>query len=234
MPTSRNPVKALIMRTKLGERYFTDVEFRVMLTASLSFALNIIFAIYHQILGSLSGSVWFVAMSGYYIILGAMRIGGVLGVRKNGKTQLGQVTDGELATVNFCGILLIALAFEFAAAAYFSFTFDIATRYEGLTVISAAVYTALRIFFAVRNMILAHKIRSPWLSVMRNISCADAAASAFVLLRSLFLYKYIEMHIHHLVPKIFALAVFFLVLTLGIVTVFNVQRIKRSLGGEEK
>ena len=228
MSNTKNPVKALLKKTKLGARYFDDIEFRVMLTASLSFALNVIFALYHLMIGGISGSFWFAAMSGYYIILGAMRIGGVLGIKKAHRSPNGHERR-ELSTANFCGILLIVLAFEFAVAAYFSFTLDIATRYEGLTVFPVAIYTALRIFFAVRNMILAHKIRSPWLSVMRNISCADAAASAFVLLRSLFLYKYVEMHIHHLVPKIFALSVFFLVLAFGVITVINVQIKKKSL-----
>ena len=223
-----NPFKALVKKTKLGSRYFNDEEFRVTVTASCSFTFNIIFAFYHLILGILGDSVWFTAMSGYYLILGAMRIGGVLGLRRSNKEERLGKSSNDLATVIFCGVLLIALAFGFAGAAYFSFTLDIITKYEGLTVISVAIYTAVRMFFAIKNMIRARKANSPWLSVMRDISCADAAASSFVLLRSLFLYKYIEMHIHHLVPKIFALFVFFLLLSLGINTVINVLKIKRS------
>ncbi len=186
MSKSRNGFRSLMRRSKLGERYLDDQDFRIWLTASFSFAFNLIYALYNHILGALSGEIWFTVMSGYYMILGAMRLGVVYARKKIDITkETNGISENELSIMNFCGILLIVLAFEFAASAYLSFVFDIAAEYDTLIMISVSVYTAIRMVFAVKNMIRAHKKRSPLLSIMRDISCADAAASVFALLRSI-------------------------------------------------
>ena len=224
--------KAIMRKTKLGARYTDDPDFRVMFTATLSFAFNIIYALYNQILGSLSGELWFMVLSGYYMILGAMRIGVVITGKRSGLAEAKNASDNDRSVMSFCGILLIALALEFAASAFLSFTYDIATEYDKLLIYSVVIYTAVRMTFALRNMIRAHKSRSVLLSVMRDISCADAAASVFTLLRSLMIYKYVEMH--HLVTKIVAVVVFLFVMGLGANMLFKVHKERKRLKEEKE
>ncbi len=87
--------------------------------------------------------------------------------------------------MKFCGILLVALSLEFGVTVYLSLSLGIATKYNTLIMISIAIYTSIRLFFAFKNMIRAHKNRSVLLAMLRDISCADAAASVFTLVRSL-------------------------------------------------
>ena len=233
MSNEKSPIKKLLRKTKLGARYLDDLPFKVMLTASVSFAFNAIFAIYNQVLGLLGNSLWFLVLSGYYMILGAMRIGVVLGGRKNPISNKERgLTDNELTIFTFCGILLVVLTFEFAAAAYLSFTRDLATEYDELVMVSVSVYTALRLAFAIRNMVIARKSRAPLLSVIRDISCADAAASVFTLLRSLILYRYIV--IDHRISKAVAVIVFLFVLGLGVNMLIRVQRERKKLKEDKK
>ncbi|MBE6599811.1 MAG: hypothetical protein E7640_01205 [Ruminococcaceae bacterium] len=210
-------LKKLMRKTGLGSRFIDDLEFRILLTAVFSFAFNIIYAIYNQILGSISDTLWFTIISNYYIILGAMRLGVVYCHRQNkdapSREKASPLTEQSI--MKFCGILLIALALEFSVTVYLSLKLGIATKYNTLIMISIAVYTAVRMIFAFKNMIRAHKNRSVLLSMLRDISCADAAASVFTLVRSLtvsidgiFLPTALTLSI--------GLAVLFFVLSLGI------------------
>ncbi len=184
MPKER--VIKLLKRTKLGKRYVEDADFRILLTSVLSFVFNMLFALYNQILGTVSNSLWFTVISGYYIILGAMRLGVVFSHRQSlAEAAPEKLIASKQSTRKFCGILLLALAFEFGATVYLSLTLDIATKYDKFIMISIAIYTAVRLFFAIKNMLRAHLRRSALHSMLRDISCADAAASVFTLIRSL-------------------------------------------------
>ena len=58
-------------------RAFQDRERRTIVTASASFGLNLLYALYNGALGLMNRSIWFAAMCAYYIILAAMRFSAI-------------------------------------------------------------------------------------------------------------------------------------------------------------
>ena len=171
-----------IERTKTGKRFIREKRSRIILSAIFSFSLNLLYAFYNGVLGIINQSVWFIFMCAYYIILSTMRFSAVLCERKNRNTSS---EDMEYFVMKFCGVLFILLDFVLAGAIYSSLSQNIATKYGTIIMITIATYTFYKITVTVIKAIKQRKIPSPLLSVIRNISYVEVAASVLTLQRSM-------------------------------------------------
>ena len=72
-----------------------------------------------------------------------------------------------------------------ALSVYLSFQYDVAIVHSEIMMITIAAYTFYKITMALVNAIKAGKQHSLWLTAIRNIGCADAAASLLTLQRSM-------------------------------------------------
>ena len=52
----------LIAKTKTGKKLVSSQRYRIILSATLAFAFNLLYAIYHCVLGILNLSFWFIAI----------------------------------------------------------------------------------------------------------------------------------------------------------------------------
>lgn len=77
----------------------------------------------------------------------------------------------------FLGGMLILLAVILAVSSWLSFQYDVAVVYSEIMMIAIAAYTFYKMTMAIVNAIKAGKQQSLWLTAIRNIGCADAAAS---------------------------------------------------------
>lgn len=72
-----------------------------------------------------------------------------------------------------------------ALSVYLSFQYDVAVVHSEIMMITIAAYTFYKMTMAVVNAVKARKQRTLWLIAIRNIGCADAAASLLTLQRSM-------------------------------------------------
>lgn len=171
-----------IKSTVIGRRMLTDYRYRIVVFASWGFVFNLVYALYNGALGVVTQSFWFVSMCAYYIMLSTMRFSAVLYERRNGS---GKSIDTEFFVMRFSGILLMGLAIVLSGLVYLSLAKKIAPQYQEIMMITIATYTFIKITLAVINFIKVKKRKSPLLSTIRNIACADAAASILSLQRSM-------------------------------------------------
>ena len=68
----------LIAKTKTGRKLASSQRYRMILSAAVAFAFNLLYAVYHCVLGILNRSFWFIAMCAFYGILAIMRFSAVL------------------------------------------------------------------------------------------------------------------------------------------------------------
>ena len=177
-------IKALskIEKFEIGRRVITEQRYRVLLFATISFSLNLLYAFYHGILGVVNCSLWFVTMCAYYIILGTMRFSAVMCSRKNAPAYS---LDTEYFVMRLSGILLIVLCFVLTGVIYVSLSQNIATKHDEITMITIATYTFGKITMAIIKAVKQHKNPSPILAVIRTIGYAEVAASVLTLQRSM-------------------------------------------------
>lgn len=165
-------------KTQIGKRFVKEQRYRMVSVAAFSFLFNLLYALYHGVLGVLHLSLWFVTMCAFYIMLSTMRFSVILCDRK-------QSADTEYFVMKLSGVLLAMLSLVLSGVVYISLSQNIATKYGEIIMITIATYTSCKISMAIRRAVKQRKNPSPLLAVIRNISYAEIAASVLTLQRSM-------------------------------------------------
>lgn len=155
---------------------------RVILSATAGFGVNVAYALYHGVIGVMMGSLWFLLLCAYYMILSVIRFSAVLYDRQCTQNI---PSFSEQFLFRFVGGMLTLLSVILALSVYLSFQYDVAIVHSEIMMITIAAYTFYKITLAIVNAIKARKQQSLWLIALRNIGCADAAASLLTLQRSM-------------------------------------------------
>ncbi len=178
----RRRVITAVSKTKVGERAVRDQRYRIILTATLSLSLNLAYAAYHGVLGMMSRSWWFIALSAYYIILGMTRFSAVLCERKSNSSPS---LDTEYFVLGVSGVLLLLLSCVLAGVNYMSLQEQIATKYGEITMITIAAYTFGKLAMAIVRVVKHRRNPSPLLAAIRRIGYAEVAVSVLTMQRSM-------------------------------------------------
>lgn len=152
----------------------------IMLSATVAFVFNLLYAIYYCVLGVLNLLFWFIAMCAFYGILATMRFAAVLCERSHQKLPF---DDMELFMMKLSGILLVILNIVLAMVSYISLSQNIATKHGNIIMITIATYTFYKITIAIVKAEKQHKNLFPLLRTVRNIGYAEVAASILALQR---------------------------------------------------
>ena len=173
---------SLITKTKAGKKLVESQRYRIILSAAASFAFNLLYTIYHLVLGVLNLSFWFIAMCAFYGILATMRFSAVLCERNRQKLPS---DDTERFVMKLSGTLLVILSIVLATVNYISLSQNIAAKHGEIIMITIATYTFYKITMAIVKAVKQHKNPSPLLKTIRNIGYAEVAASILTLQRSM-------------------------------------------------
>ena len=171
-----------IERTKTGRRFLQEQRFRAVFSASIGLLANILYALYHGVMGAVNRSLWFAAMFAYYIILTAMRFSAVL---YDWKCESSDSEITEYFVAKLCGGLLVLLSLVLAGIVYISLSQNVAVKRQEILMITIAAYTFYRITVTVIRAFRQHRNDAPLLAVIRTIGYAEVAASILTLQRSM-------------------------------------------------
>ena len=211
-----------IPKTRLGIRLKENKQYRIVSFALCGFSMNLLYAFYNGVLGVISHSMWFLSLCAYYIILSSMRFGVVMHDRRNIFT--------ENFITRFCGAMLIMLAFVLSGSVYLSLIADVAVKHQEIVMITIATYTFYKVVLAIINTVKIRKANSLFLSTVRNIGCADAAASILSLQRSMLVsFGEMEHHKIYIMNALTGAGVFVIITTLGIGMIIKSFKRKNEL-----
>lgn len=175
-------IVSTITRNPLGEKFFDDYTFRIILSTMPTFIINVAYTVYNGVLGVMHQSEWFITMAVYYSLLGIMRYHAVHTGRKISRMEdQSLVKKKELSVIKTEGILLLLLNLALSGVVLLTIVQDTAKRYSEIMVITIAAYTFYKIITSVINMIKVRKLQSSILITIRNISVADALVSVLTL-----------------------------------------------------
>lgn len=178
----RRKVLDKLESTEPGKRILEEPEYRIVLTAAVSFFINLLYALYNGGLGIVNRSLWFVTMCAYYTILSTMRFCAVLCSHKRGSSAS---ADMAYFVMKLSGVLLAVLSFVLTGVVYISLSENIAAKYDTVIMITIATYTFYKITMAVTRAVKQKENPSPLLAVIRTIGYADVAVSVLTLQRSM-------------------------------------------------
>ena len=134
---------------------------------------NAAFAIYHLVLGLVTGSWWLFTLGTYYLLLGTVRFV-VIHFRD----------DGPFIT-GFTGWMLIILCIPLSGTVILSVIQDRGLELHIIVMIAMAVYAFTKIILATVNLIKSRRSTSAPVITLRSISFTNAFVSIFALQRSM-------------------------------------------------
>ena len=146
---------------------------KLLKTALISLIFNIIYGVYHIILGAITKSWWLLTVGVYYCILSAMRF--VIIYTKKRVHILSR----------FTGFMLIALSVLLIGTVIFAVIRDRGQKFHIIAMIAIATYSFTKITLAIIKIIKSRHSHSAKTVALRSVSLADAFVSIFSMQRSM-------------------------------------------------
>ena len=164
----------------LAESFLFNGSFRAGVLFSLSFIVNIAYALLCGVLGIVLRASWYGMFSFYYLLLSALRCG-LLAASQRGKKRAGKDAHKLLTSrwklYRLCGVALFGLEFALAAAVTVMVAVGRPAPVSEVMAIASAAYTFYKVIFAAVGFIKVRRLHDPLLQAFRNINLADAAVS---------------------------------------------------------
>ncbi len=167
-------VRAFRQQNRYLRRYFEDPALRVRLSLYCSLGLNTLYALMQAWAGFINRSVWYYALCGYYLLLGAMRFSLL---RHTRRPPAGPALHAELTRYRRIGWMLLGMHSLFSAIVFYIVRRNHGFSHSYVLTIAMAAYTFYALTMAIIQLIKYRKYNSPVLSAARAVSLAAALVS---------------------------------------------------------
>ena len=135
----------------LAESFLFDGSFRAGVLFSLSFIVNVAYALLCGVLGIALHSSWYGMFSFYYLLLSALRCGLLAGAMRSRRRAAGDARGllvSRWKLYRLCGIALFVLEFALAAAVTVMVAVGRPASVSEVMAIASAAYTFYKVIFA--------------------------------------------------------------------------------------
>lgn len=172
---------------RTGNRYYllykSDVQLRMNISLWGSFAFNAAYAVFNLALGLWHHSAYFYAMTGYYLLLGGLRL-------MLARSILGHAPGDDKAAqwrrYRLCGVWLLLMTLTLTVfVLYFVYRIRPFNHHE-ITTIAMAAYTFAALTLAIVNAVRYLKYDSPAYSAAKALSLVSAVVSLLTLENAMF------------------------------------------------
>jgi len=168
----KHPLVKKALDIPLISRYLREDLFRAKAALYQGFFINILYAGIKMFSGILYGSVWFVTLAVYYILLAVMRASLLHYVRKAGKRKA-----SEWNRYRLCGIMLLFMNIALAGIVILVVHQNSGFEYPGVLIYVMAMYAFYAAITAVRNVVKFRRYGSPVMSAAKVINLTAALVS---------------------------------------------------------
>lgn len=167
-------VKARIYKTKYGNKYMTDIDFKIHVSLYLSLLLNGGNVVLNIIYGFVYDTNWFFLLSFYYATLAVLRFILALYTRKR---VLGENLLAEWKRAKVCAAVLTLINLSLTGVVLMMMYQDRGFNYAGILIYVMAAYTFYHITVAIVDLIRYRKYRSPVIDSVKIVKLAAALVS---------------------------------------------------------
>lgn len=168
----KHPFVRKLLGIPLVSKYLKEATFRAEASLYQGFFINLLYAGIKLFSGIFYGSVWFVTLAVYYILLAFMRASLLHYVRKDGKSKI-----SEWRRYRLCGIILLFMNIALAGIIILVVYENSGFEYPGMLIYVMAMYAFYATIMAVRNLVKFRKYGSPVMSAAKAISLTAALVS---------------------------------------------------------
>lgn len=223
----------LCLKFSFSRNMVESYGFRTFVFSTITSFLNFGYALFMGIMAALGHSVWYAALSLYYMVLGIIRICILLKYKR--KRQ--GVKDFDMQIYGFrlyrlCGMLLFLLTLALFGAVIQMVLSDKGFRYAELMVYVVAVFSFYKIVLAVVNTLKAKKYQNYTVQALRNINLASALVT-LLSLQTTMLYAFFKGDEYWRYNAATGGVICFLILMLGIYMIGKGSSRLKEVNGNE-
>ncbi|MBQ5911148.1 MAG: hypothetical protein IIW94_03980 [Clostridia bacterium] len=211
----------LIKIMPFSEKYIKDVKARTKLFLRLGLLINVGYAVFNIFTGVFYRSVWFGAVSVYYIMLCFIKFF----LLKKGFEKRGRKEYSDLFT---CGIMLLILSASITAIIYLMIWQGKATEYSRLVIYVTAAYAVFRIVAALFDTVRLRHLKSPTLYAAKALSLSVALMSLFSLQFSVLLFSDLDEKIRYFLNVLSGSVVGVLTTVIAVLTIRRAYRVLKE------
>lgn len=214
---------ALMEKRKFTSAIINDYGFRAVTFSTLAFTVNVAYAVFNGAMGILSRSVWFGALSLYYIVLSALKAYVIIGSRRINKLT----NDRPLLLARMyrnCGSSLIILSIALSGAVAQMALTDQGFKYADIMIYVAACYAFYKITIAIIQFVKSRRHGRTINETFGLINLSDGLVSILALQTAL-LAAFGEGN-NKLYNAITGTAVMLMIIAIGIFMAFGAKRIR--------
>lgn len=186
---SKNKQKSINISTLKSSKRIIDGKFRARVFTSISLLISIAYAGFNGVMAIVSQSIWFGALSGYYVLLMILRGSVLMGHDKKLPFDIISAQKAEinkLKVYRSVGVVLLAIIIALSFAVAQMVESKKSFEYVGLMIYAGAVYTTTKVTIAIVNFVKVKKKQDIALEAIRNINLTDAAVSVLALQTAMF------------------------------------------------
>ena len=178
-PIIKKKVIVFFEGREFTRRLIRDWGYRTVLTSTVAFAMSIINSVFNAYLGISEKSIWFGALSAYYIFLALMRSGLLIYHRTRRDYENEAIIRARKYTR--CGILLLILNAALSSAIAQMIFDDRAFEYKDWLIYAFAAYAFYKVIMSVINIVRARRQNDLTIQAIRELNLVDAAVSILAL-----------------------------------------------------
>jgi len=170
--------KNKIYKTKYGNRYLTDIEFKTRVTLYASLLINLGNVALNIVYGFVFNTRWFFLLAVYYATLTAMRFSLVLYTRSY---SIGENILGEWKRARVCAAVLTLINLSLTGVVLMMMYQNRGFVYRGMLIYVMAAYSFYHITTAIIDIIKYRKYKSPVIDSIKGVKLAAALVSMLTL-----------------------------------------------------
>ena len=194
LPKQYSTIKKKIYDNPLGHRYMTDRVFRIHLSLSASFAINMLYVGIHVWSWHMLHSWWFMVLAVYYGIMAVMRY---LLVRYVRIQKIGSSICAEWKRSRICACILLLINLSLSGAVLMILYQSKGYDYPGVMIYVMALYSFYSTIHAIADIVKYRKLGSPVMSTAKIISLSAALVSMLNLETAMFAQFGAEMSVEY-------------------------------------
>lgn len=223
VPKIKQSLIEAMNKRKFTAAIINDYGFRAVTFSTLAFTVNVAYAVFNGAMGIISRSVWFGALSLYYIVLSALKAYVIIGSRRINKLT----NDRPLLLARMyrnCGISLIILSIALSGAVAQMALTDQGFKYADIMIYVAACYAFYKITIAIIQFVKSRRHGRTINETFGLINLSDGLVSILALQTAL-LAAFGEGN-NKLYNAITGTAVMLMIIAIGIFMAFGAKRIR--------
>ncbi len=222
-------VKSKVYSNSLGNRYMTDIEFKVRVSLYISLSISIIYSIFKLLSGIYYSSLWLGAVAVYYIILSVTRFLILRYMRSDRKHRI-----YEWRRYRLCGILMLFLNMALLVIIVQMVWKNVAIAYPDVVVITIAAYTFYIVTMSIKDIVKYRKYESPVMTAAKIIRFTAAMLSLLTMETTMLASFGEDESFNRIMTSLTGIGVGILILTMSVYMIVNANKNIKKLENREE